>query len=426
MITEVMKISEPPYTNRGVTRQKEDLTALIDWCQITVKGVDVFIIIEDILRIPLSFMELHGKEKGIAGHELIARFDNIKILKPTGNAQYEGFQILMSGSGCRNYENFLMMNKETWFDFLERVCRYPVNFPRIDLAIDDTKPYLSIPELIRLKNEGLISSQLRDTAENRSDRLKEDEIEAQGKTLYLGSKHSDFRITFYEKGYEQAEKFGKELNPDWNRYELRFRHKKAVRLVEELLKDRDVARIALSVLNEKVRFLQKPENSTVTRKRLYPTYPPWEELMQDVGKIKLTMNPKKKILERPLIDYLDCNNKEEVLGHIRNFISINTSAVHQALPFYVLKDLRLVAGMHTAKEYSVGLALQFPDLPSLKSESAIRQSVGFLKTAKYVIKEGKDQLAPLIESDENQELYQKLVQTITDITASNTTDIGAK
>ena len=78
MITEVMKISEPPYTNRGVTRQKEDLTALIDWCQITVKGVDVFIIIEDILRIPLSFMELHGKEKGIAGHELIARFDNIK------------------------------------------------------------------------------------------------------------------------------------------------------------------------------------------------------------------------------------------------------------------------------------------------------------------------------------------------------------
>lgn len=135
---------------------------------------------------------------------------------------------------------------------------------------------------------------------------------------------------------------------------------------------------------------------------------------------------KKKIQERPLIDYLDCNNKEEVLEHIRKYISINTSAVHQALPFYVLKDLRLVAGMHTAKEYSVGLALQFPDLPSLKSESAIRQSVGFLKAAKYVIKEGKDQLAPLIDSDENRGLYQKLVQTITDITISNTTDIGAK
>ena len=39
MITEVMKISEPPYTNRGVTRQKEDLTALIDWCQITANVI---------------------------------------------------------------------------------------------------------------------------------------------------------------------------------------------------------------------------------------------------------------------------------------------------------------------------------------------------------------------------------------------------
>ena len=104
------------------------------------------------------------------------------------------------------------------------------------------------------------------------------------------------------------------------------------------------------------------------------------------------------------------------MRHIRKYISINTSAVHQALPFYVLKDLRLVAGMHTAKEYSVGLALQFPDLPSLKSESAIRQSVGFLKAAKYVIKEGKDQLAPLIESDENRELIPKSGSEITEIT----------
>lgn len=290
--------TEPSYTNRRVTRQKEDLTAVIDWCQITVKGADVFTIIGDILRIPLNLMELHCKGKGIAGHELIAGFDNIKILKPTGNAQYEGFQILMSGSGCRNYENFLAMNQETWFDFLERACRYQVNFPRIDLAIDDRKPYLDIPELIRLKNEGLISSQLREMSENSSDELTEDEVKPKGKSLYIGSKTSDFRIVFYEKGYEQAEKFGKELDTNWNRYELRFRQEKAVKVVHELLKDRDVARIAISVLNEKVRFLQKPENSTATRKRLYPTYPPWEKFMENVGKVRLTMNPQKKSLDK--------------------------------------------------------------------------------------------------------------------------------
>lgn len=58
-------IDKPPYTNRGATRQKENLTALIDWCQITVKGVDIFKIIEDILRIPSKFMELHGKKRGL-------------------------------------------------------------------------------------------------------------------------------------------------------------------------------------------------------------------------------------------------------------------------------------------------------------------------------------------------------------------------
>lgn len=250
------------------------------------------------MRIPLNFMELHCKGKGIAGHELIAGFDNIKILKPTGNAQYEGFQILMSGSGCRDYERFLTMNQETWFDFLERVCRYNINFPRIDLAIDDRKPYLNIPELIEMKNQGLISSQLQDISENRSDRLKEEKLEARGKSCYIGSKNSDFRIVFYEKGYEQAEKFGKELDENWNRYELRFRQKKAARLVQELLKDRDVARIALSVLNDKVRFLQKPENSKGTRKRLYPTYPAWEEFMKGVGKVKLTMQPQEKTLDK--------------------------------------------------------------------------------------------------------------------------------
>lgn len=128
---------------------------------------------------------------------------------------------------------------------------------------------------------------------------------------------------------------------------------------------------------------------------------------------------KKKIQERPLADYLKCGNKEAVIQCIRNFVSINTSAVHQALPFYVLKDLRLVAGMHAAKEYSVGMALQFPDLPSLKSESAIRQAVGFLKAAKHVIKDGKDQMAPLIESDENRDLYRTLAAEIREIAADD-------
>lgn len=290
-------LSEPSYTNRRVTRQKNNLTALIDWCQITVKDVDLFTVITDILKIPLSLMELQNKGKGIAGHELVAGFDNIKILKPTGKIQYNGFQILMSGSGCRNYENFLVINKETWFDFFARVCQYHVNFPRIDLAIDDHKPYLNIPELIRLTKQGLISSQLRNYSENASGELSESIPVHKGNTLYLGSSNSDSRIVFYEKGYEQVEKFGKELDRNWNRYELRFRQERANKVAQELIARRDVAEIAMSVLNGKIRFLEQPENKSTSRKRLYPTYPPWKLFMQDIEKIKLTIQPQKKTLD---------------------------------------------------------------------------------------------------------------------------------
>lgn len=171
---------------------------------------------------------------------------------------------------------------------------------------------------------------------------------------------------------------------------------------------------ALQSVKEKIGGNDTENNQTETTSSVTGTAP---QTQRKAGK--------KKIQERPLADYLKCGNREEVLQCIRRFVSINTSAVHQALPFYVLKDLRLVAGMHAAKEYSVGMALQFPDLPSLKSESAIRQAVGFLKTAKHIIKDGKDQMAPLIESDENRELFRSLVQEIKEITTDDEAETAA-
>ena len=235
----------------------------------------------------MGLMTVTGYEKGIAGHEVVAIFDNIKVLKPTGNAQYQGFQILMSGKGCRNYENFLQLNEETWFDFLNRVCQYHINFPRIDLAIDDRKPYLSIPDLIVRTKEGLLSSKLRDVDFHDSGELKEEVFQSKGGSLYLGSSASNLRLVFYEKGYEQNKKYGTELDENWNRYELRFRQEMAVSVVQELLKYRDVAGLAMEVLNSKIRFLEKPTDSTTTRKRLYPTYQAWAELMKDIGKVTL-------------------------------------------------------------------------------------------------------------------------------------------
>ncbi len=179
------------------------------------------------------------------------------------------------------------------------------------MAIDDRKPYLSIPDLIIRTKEGLLSTKLRDIDFHDSGELKEEVFQSKGGgelkeevfqskggSLYLGSSASNLRLVFYEKGYEQNKKYGTELDENWNRYELRFRQEMAVSVVQELLKYRDVAGLAMEILNSKIRFLEKPTDSMTTRKRLYPTYQAWAELMKDIGKVKLTMQPQKKSLQK--------------------------------------------------------------------------------------------------------------------------------
>lgn len=64
-------LPELPYTNRGVIRQKEELSALIDWCQITIKEVPLEAVIEDVLRIPLELMTVtEAMKKGLQGMRL--------------------------------------------------------------------------------------------------------------------------------------------------------------------------------------------------------------------------------------------------------------------------------------------------------------------------------------------------------------------
>lgn len=58
--------------------------------------------------------------------------------------------------------------------------------------------------------------------------------------------------------------------------------------------------------------------------------------------------------------------------------------------------------MHTAKEYSMGLTLQFPDLPIIEKRER-HTAVGRVpeKRQNTLSRNGKDQMAPLIESDDN-------------------------
>lgn len=290
---------KPPITNRGVLHAKEEnrrehLTAVIDWCQVTLKDVTPREIAEDILRIPYFLMR-NDMRSGIKGYRPMMCYDDIRVFEPMGGNSDNGYQLLMSGQGCRNFEVFLEANNETWFDFLERVRDYGANFPRLDLAIDDHKTYFRISKLAKMAKEGLVVCRMRIGSEQGSFTLQNNK--RMGDTINFGSRTSELFMTFYEKGYEQAEKLGlqdEEIDKKWNRYELKFRQKKACRVVDELIKRREVYTTAMDALNSSIRFIKNPGEDGDKTKWRWPMWEPWAWFMRDVGKIKLSMEPKKK------------------------------------------------------------------------------------------------------------------------------------
>ena len=67
----------------------------------------------------------------------------------------KGVLVELKGQGCRQFENFLLAQRRTWFDFFLDALEADGVFKRIDLAINDKVGMLNIPELVKnvkLKN----------------------------------------------------------------------------------------------------------------------------------------------------------------------------------------------------------------------------------------------------------------------------------
>ncbi|MDT2225180.1 replication initiation factor domain-containing protein [Enterococcus faecalis] len=290
--------SKPPLTNRGATLANEEKTLrfLIDWCQVTIKEMTVEEICVELLNIPFELMR-DDERNGIKGYHASYCYDDIRILESSGKNADNGIQLLMSGSGCRNYEVFLEANNETWFDFLERALKFGSNIPRLDIAIDDFKTYFKIATLKRMAKKGYTVGRSKIGAGNDSFAMSDGE--RKGETLNIGSRSSDFFMVFYEKNYEQANKFHLEEPLDkWNRYELRFKKKKAIAVAQELVQTRRVDEIALSILKQQVRFVVPPKNGSDKDKHRWPVWQPWEWFLKDVSQLKLSVEPKEKSLEQ--------------------------------------------------------------------------------------------------------------------------------
>lgn len=119
---------------------------------------------------------------------------------------------------------------------------------------------------------------------------------------------------------------------------------------------------------------------------------------------------RKKSKACPLIDYLPADSGEAVISYIRSYVITHQSAMLQALPYFVLKEMPLRLPLLNGVEYATAMTRQFSDVSELLSEHSLRQAVGKLAGTETLLleKDNKKQMCRYIESDANQKLIEQL------------------
>lgn len=293
-----MKEMAEKQSEKITERQEQFLSVCFDWVQITVKTSDdssEFLqekeVVEELLGIDANlFIEDSRGAKGLKGYYSWGTFGEIRILRGNGRLRKNGVLIIMTGKGCRDFEKVLNAQRKTWYEFfydLLKNGKYNINFPRVDIAIDDKLPHFKIKDILELSRSGCCDTRMEVGGEYGKFKLKTGE--SKGSTVDFGSRESLLRITFYEKGYEQAEKMrlkDSDIEKNWNRYELKYKQEKAVNFIKEFIKNNNLKDLVFKTLNDSICFRELESDEENIKNR--PIYEPWKIFMDGIEKIKIS------------------------------------------------------------------------------------------------------------------------------------------
>jgi Putative phage replication protein RstA len=273
------------------------LEMLFDYVRIRFPTQDIQHVIEDILRLNISYM-LH-EDFGFYGYLEHYRFGDVFILSSPDESK--GVLLELKGQGCRQFENFLLAQGRSWYDFFRQCDMENGVYKRIDLAINDKNGILSIPELTeKCKQEECISV-FRTFKNYRSGELvRRDEKPDMGNTLYIGSLKSEIYFCIYEKDYEQYVKNNIPLEDAEikNRFEIRLKNERACFAIQDLLNFDDADKTAFSIVNRYLRFVDREDKK---RRSDWKLNERWEWFIgKNRRKLSLTTKPEPYSLIRTL------------------------------------------------------------------------------------------------------------------------------
>ena len=234
------------------------LEMLFDYVRIRFPTLDVKHVIEDILRLKLSYM-LH-EDYGFYSYSEHYCMGDIFVL--VSGEEEKGVLVELKGRGCRQFENYLLAQERSWYEFFMDALVEGGVMKRLDLAINDKFGILNIPNLTeKCRNEECVSV-FRSFKNYRSgDLVHRAEKECMGNTLYIGSLQSEVYFCIYEKDYEQYKKNNIPIEDAEvkNRFEIRLKNERAYYAIRDLMYYDNPESTAFKIINRYVRFVDKED-----------------------------------------------------------------------------------------------------------------------------------------------------------------------
>lgn len=264
------------------------LTMMIDYIRIRFPTTDVKYVVNEILKLKLEYM-IH-EDYGFYSYSEHYVIGNIFVL--VSQDIEKGVLIELKGQGCRQYENFLLAQHRSWYDFLLDALLAGGVMKRMDLAINDMVGILDIEVLTDKCNNEECISVFRSFKSYRSGELvRRNEKIGMGNTLYIGSLKSEVYFCIYEKDYEQYVKLDIPIDEVKikDRFEIRLKNERAYHAAVDLLANRDAERTTFSIINRYIRFVDREEK--ISRSK-WKTNEDWSYFIgEGREKLKLTTNP---------------------------------------------------------------------------------------------------------------------------------------
>ncbi|WP_430538087.1 MobT family relaxase [Clostridium perfringens] len=264
------------------------LTMMIDYIRIRFPITDAKFVVNNILKLKFEYM-IH-EDYGFYSYSEQYVIGNIFVL--VSQDIEKGVLIELKGQGCRQFENFLLAQHRSWYDFLLDALLAGGVMKRMDLAINDMTGILDIKELTNKCNNEECISVFRSFKSYRSGELvRKNEKIGMGNTLYIGSLKSEVYFCIYEKDYEQYIKLDIPIDEAKikNRFEIRLKNERAYHAAVDLLANRDAEKTAFSIINRYIRFVDKNKDKGRSE---WKTNEHWNYFIgEGREKLKLTTSP---------------------------------------------------------------------------------------------------------------------------------------